>query len=68
MIMISMKIYDLMTIGQMKDLYLLGPVNSLLCDTEEEILWIHVLVDHVQPAFLMSETLALTSLNKARKL
>lgn len=41
-------------------------VNAVLGDGEEEVLRVEVLVNHVQPALLMCEALALTTLHEAR--
>lgn len=40
-------------------------VDAILCDSEEEVLGIHVLVDEVHTPLLMCQTLAFTALDKA---
>lgn len=40
-------------------------VDALLGNCEEEVLGVHVLINHVHSPLLMGQTLALTSLNKA---
>ena len=44
-----------------------GPsaIDAILCDTEEEVLGIHVLVDEVHTPLLMGHALAFTPLNEA---
>ncbi len=43
-------------------------VNAVLGDSEEEVFGVEVLVNHVHPALLMREALALTAFDEARKL
>lgn len=44
----------------------LHPIDSLLGDSKEEVLGIHVLINKMHPPFLMGHAFALTSFNKTR--